>query len=147
MAAALGAQACTHQGREAELPGPDRLVRQLVAPLVEELGDVAESKFVAKAPEDGQQNDVGGKLKIVEGRAGAFTEPAAARPAREPAIAQGGAVLAFARGGRSAMRTVDEVPPRLYTETRLPLSTLSSDGTGDGRVRGQRDLLALSGWS
>ncbi len=53
-------------------------MRHLVAPLAEKLGDIAEAEFVAEAPEDGQQDDVGGVLEIVEGRAGAFIEPAAA---------------------------------------------------------------------
>ena len=71
-------------------------MRDLIASLKEQFCDVAEPKFVAQPPEDRQQDDVGGELEIVEGRAGALVEAAATRPTRERAVTQGGAALPFA---------------------------------------------------
>ena len=81
-------------------------MRDLIAPLKEQFDDIAEPKLVAQAPEDRQQDDVGGELEIVEGRAGALIEAAVTRPTREPALAQGGVVYPFAGCCRSAIRSV-----------------------------------------
>ena len=66
LAAALGAQACIDEGREAELPGPDRLVGDFIAALAEQLGDIAEAEFVAEAPEDCQQDDSVGNWRSLK---------------------------------------------------------------------------------
>jgi hypothetical protein len=89
-----------------ELPGPYCLVRDLVASLKEQFGDVAEPELVAQPPEDRQQDDIGGELEIVVGRTGTFVEATVARPTLEPVVAQGGTMLPFAGCRRSAMRAV-----------------------------------------
>jgi len=61
------AQACTDEGREAELPDPDRLVCHLIAALAEQLGDIAEAEFVAEAPEDGHRTMSVGNRRSLKG--------------------------------------------------------------------------------
>jgi hypothetical protein len=70
-----------------ELPGSYRLMRDLIATLQEQFGDIAESELVAQSPEDRQQDDIGGELEIVVGRTGTFVEATVARPTREPDVA------------------------------------------------------------
>ena len=45
-------------------------MRDLIPSLKEQFGDIAEPRLVAQPPEDRQQDDVGGELEIIEGRAG-----------------------------------------------------------------------------
>ena len=70
--------------RAAELPVPDRLVRDCVASLEQELDDVAEAERVPETPQHGEQDDIRRVLKIVERRAGPFVEATSAYPAVEP---------------------------------------------------------------
>ena len=71
MTAAPGTQSFAQKRGKPELPGPYRLVRDLIAPLKEQFGDVAEPELVAQPPEDRQQDDIGGELELVVWRAGA----------------------------------------------------------------------------
>ena len=68
------AELIADQRREAELPGADRLVRNVVAALQQQFGDIAQPELVAEASEYGEQHDVRWKLQFVERGTGAFVE-------------------------------------------------------------------------
>ncbi len=69
LAVALGAQSFTEQRRKADLPAPDRLMRHRVPTLKKQFRDISEAELVApQPPEDGQGDNVGGKLEVVKGR-------------------------------------------------------------------------------
>ena len=65
----LRAQPLAEERSEAELPLPERLVRDFEPTLEQHLGDVAKAELVAQPPQHGEQHDVGRVLEIVEWRA------------------------------------------------------------------------------
>ncbi len=74
LALTFGTQLIGEQWSEAGFPLTHRLMRELEAAFQEHLGEVAQAEFVAHAPEDDQQHDVGREFQIVEGRARPFIE-------------------------------------------------------------------------
>jgi hypothetical protein len=94
-------------------------VRDLIASLKEQFGNVAEPELVAQPPEDRQQDDVGGELEIIEGRAGALVEAAATGPRLfERSVCHPRRDIADAKHGvrlRCLLGTVsDSVPPERF---------------------------------
>ena len=72
------AQLLGEQRSEPELPLPYRLVGDLEPALEQHLGDVAEAELIAKAPQHGEEHEVGWVLEVVERRPGALVEGAPA---------------------------------------------------------------------
>ena len=133
MAAALGAQQLTDRWREAERPDADGLVADLVAVLQEELCDAAEPEFAVQAPEDGEQDDVGGELKIVEGRDCAVVEAVSACPAGEGPLSQRSAMPPLADGRRQAVRAGQ-------AQLLVPVQTMQPRGSGFSTNRSQNPI-------
>ena len=109
-AAPLRSQLVREQRGEADLPGADRLVRDLEAALEEQLSDVAAAQLGAETPEHGEQHDVRWVLPIGEGRAGPLVEPPPAGPAAEPPGAERGAALAPRRHRECTVWTRQQRP-------------------------------------
>jgi hypothetical protein len=94
-----------HKWSEAAFPISGRFVRELKAAFQEHFGEVTKAQSVTNAPQDDQQHDVGGKFKIVEGRARPLIEGPMAVMAAKHAIAELGLPREMGRRGRRAMRT------------------------------------------
>ena len=95
---------------EADIPGADRLVRDLEAALEEPLSDVAEAQLGAETPEHGEQHAVRWVLQIVAGGAGPLVEPPPTGPAAEPPGAERGAPLPLRRGRGCTVGTSQQRP-------------------------------------
>ena len=67
LAATFGAEILTDHRRKTVLPGPYGLVADFESTLQEQLRHIAETELVSQPPEHGEQDDIGGELKIVEG--------------------------------------------------------------------------------
>ena len=77
------------QGSEPRFPVSYGLVRDLVAALEHQLGDIAEAELVAETPQHGKEHTVGRVLEIVERGPGPLVEDLAARAAGERAVPEG----------------------------------------------------------
>ena len=153
LAAPLRSQLVREQRGEADLPGTDRLVRDLEAALEEQLSDVAEAQLVAETSEHGEQHDVRWVLQIVEGRAGPLVEAPPAGLAAEPPVAERGAALAPRRRrgctvwpSASPHRSVDEAS-RGRRALRSDRTRVARPGCGrrpsaGSRLRSSRSALA-----
>lgn len=102
---AFSPQFVRHKWSEAAFPISGRFVRELKAAFQEHFGEVTKAQSVTNAPQDDQQHDVGGKFKIVEGRARPLIEGPMAVMAAKHAIAELGLPREMGRRGRRAMRT------------------------------------------
>ena len=70
----------------------------------EELSHIVKAEFVAQAPQDDKQHDIGGELEVIEEGASAFVKAALAGPAGEGLLAQRGSPFSAGQGGRLTMR-------------------------------------------
>ena len=77
-AAPPGAELVGEQRCEAELPAADGLVRHLIAALEHQFGNISEAELVAQALHDGEQDDVGREVEIIERGAGPLVEATSA---------------------------------------------------------------------
>jgi hypothetical protein len=74
LTSALGTQLVGSQWRKARFPCPDGILCEDQATLQEHLGQITQAEFVAQAPQDDLEDDVGGKGTIAElGSGGPFT--------------------------------------------------------------------------
>ena len=111
LTATLCPELSAYQRREAEFLGADCLVRDVVAALQEQLGNVPQPELVAQAPQDGEEHDVGRVLQLVERCTRPFVEAAMAAGARESAVAERRPLLPpthrcrFASADRSSARS------------------------------------------
>jgi hypothetical protein len=62
---AFGSELVRYEWGEAPFPLAYRLMRELKAPLQEHFGEVTKAEFVAYAPQNDEENDISGELKVV----------------------------------------------------------------------------------
>jgi hypothetical protein len=84
----LAAELLSQQRCKPFFPLPHRFVTEFVAAHQKHADEVAQAELEQQSEDDDLKHDIGRKLKMIEGRTGAFVKPARASTTSEPGVSQ-----------------------------------------------------------